>query len=115
MRKYALAIDLILLFTCLLILVIDLKIKDELIQQAIKLEGKLSEQRGCKGNADIHRVVPGYISDSDVPMDTPVSSPDHAANSTGARRPRKRNTATANGSAGNPDQGIPGASDTVGS
>jgi hypothetical protein len=115
MRKYVLALDLILLITCALILIIDLRTKDELIQRAIKLEEKINEQRGYPGNDNIRAVVPGDLPHSDVFLDSPVSSPDHTENGSGTTRPRKRNTASANRRSGNPDKGIPGPDDTVGS
>lgn len=113
--KYALIIDLILLSTCALLLLIDLKIKDALITEARKLEEKLDEQRRPESNGNLHPVVSGNLLDSDVPVYTSVEATGNAKPATGARRPRKGNTSRANGSAGNTDSGIPGPSNTVGS
>lgn len=114
MRKYALAIDLILLATCCLLLLIDLKIKNDLIQQAIKLEEKISEQRRNESNSGIHPVVSGNLSNGDIPVDASISLANHTENGNGARKPRTRNKATPNRGTGNTDKGIPGSSDAVG-
>jgi hypothetical protein len=115
MRKYVLAIDLILLFTCALILIIDLKIKNDLIQEAIKLDGKINEQRRYTGDDNIHSVVSGNLSNGDVPMDPSLSSPNPTANGAGTRKPRTRRAASANRGTGNANTGVSGQDNTVGS
>lgn len=113
--KYAVVLEVVMLITCALLLLIDLKIKDALITEARNLEERLSEQRRPESNGDLHPVVSGDLPDSDVPVYASMETTGIPKASTGTRRPRKRNTANANGSAGNTDSGIPGPSDTVGS
>jgi hypothetical protein len=115
MRKYALAIDLILLLTCTLLLLVDLKIKNDLIQQAMKLEEKLDEQRRLEGNGNIHSVVPGNLSNGHVSVDASIPLGKDTANVQSSPRPRKRNPPATKRSAGDADKGISGQDNAVGS
>lgn len=116
MRKYIVLADIILLVMAALILLIDVQIKNQIVDAAKSLEAKLDEQRGTEGSGNLHPSVSRDIPSSIVLSGEAVETTGDSAN--GAKRARPRNRAdksAANGSAGNTSSGVSGSSDQVGS
>lgn len=114
MRKYVMILDLLLLFTCVALLIIDLQIKNDLITRAKSLEEKLDEQGRSQGGNDIHLAVPRDIPPGDVFLDSTMEAKSSSANGTSPNRPRKRNVSAANRGSGDTDSRVQQPGDQVG-
>lgn len=115
MRKWIILMDVVLLLTALGILLIDFKIKEDIIAQAKSLQGVIDGQRSQESTDSASGVYSGIRAGS-VPADSAMAS--EAPGEPGAERirPAKRRSAgTAKPSRGDNDPGISAESEQLGS
>jgi hypothetical protein len=113
MRKWVVLMDIVLLVTALAILLIDYKIKEDIVSQAKALQGVINGQ-GTKAADSSPDSVPGGVLRGNDPGNAAVADQDSAEKSTAGNGRTKRNN-TPKRSTGDPGQGIPGQSEQLGS
>lgn len=114
MRKWIMWMDIVMLFTCLGLLLIDLQIKNDIVAQAKALQGSIDEQRGTTKLDNFYTAVPGDIfrgDNGDIPA-VEIQAPVEAG--VNGTRPRKRASAPKR-STGDPGTGIQPDGEQVGS
>jgi hypothetical protein len=109
MRRWLVLMDAVLLITAALLLLVDLKIKEDLIAQATSLQRKIDGQRIQESDSNSDSVSPGVLRGNgpDNPavedQDIPEAPPKRARRSKGSSAPKP--------DSGNDDSGIPGQSE----
>jgi hypothetical protein len=92
MRKWIFLMDIILLLTAAALLLIDLKIKEDIVAQAKSLQETINGQ-GTKESNSIPDYVPGDLLRGDDPDNTAVASADIPEKSTAGNRRATGNSA----------------------
>jgi hypothetical protein len=109
MRKWIFLMDIILLLTAAALLLIDLKIKEDIVAQAKSLQETINGQ-GTKESNSIPDFVPGDLLRRDDPDNSAVASEDIPEKSTAGNRRTTGNSATRR-RAGNNGTRIPSESE----
>jgi hypothetical protein len=114
MRKWIMWMDVIMLFTCLALLLIDLQIKNDIVAQATALKEKIDGQAGTTQLDSFHSAVPADILRGDDDDNSTLDTENPPEASVNAVRPRTRSS-SAKRRTGNPDTGIQPDGEQVGS
>ena len=111
MRKWVVLMDIVLLVTALAILLIDYKIKEDIVNQAKALQGVIDGQ-GTKAADSSPAGIPGDLLRGDDSNHAAVASKAPAESGGRRNRPSKgSSTGSAGSSRGNDDSGIPAESE----
>jgi hypothetical protein len=106
--------DIILLFTCLALLLIDLQIKNDIVKQAKELEEVLSGQSRAPEHDDIPDLLRSDILRSDDSDQPAMATEYHFEAPVKGTRPRKGSTAAAKRNTRNNGTGIQSDGEQVG-
>jgi hypothetical protein len=106
MRKWVVIADIMLLVFCLALLLVDLQIKNDIVERAKALEAKLDGTQRTEERGNIHNPVPGDILLCDDNDQSAMEVPATVEPGTEGTRPRKGRTSATKRQAGNNGSGI---------